>query len=229
MARQNRAVAESNSGATAIRHVTAVVIIAVVCLWASFSKAAFFELLPRLTLQLGKISFAAPSLPPIGHTRFCLQYPADCEVRGIDFRRRKIALTAQRWNELNAANRVVNRRIVPEITGGDATTDEWVIAPHAGDCKDYAITKRHQLLAMGWPSRSLLLAEVVVPTGEHHLVLVVRTAEVDLVLDNLNPEIRSVAMASHQYRWVRVERPENPKFWARVQIPGSTRTAMLFD
>ena len=58
-------------------------------------------------------------------------------------------------------------------------------------CHDYAVTKRHELLTRGWPSRSLLLAEVVVPWGEHHLILVVRTSDGDLVLDNLNPGIKS--------------------------------------
>ena len=166
-------------------------------------------------------------LPPIGHSRFCLQYPDDCKVHGIDFRRRNIALTPERWDELNSLNRQVNRDIVAEVTPGDGATEEWLIAPPAGDCKDYAITKRHELLARGWPSRALLLSEVVVPSGEHHLILVVRTKDVDVVLDNLNANIRSVAMTYHQYQWVRIETPQNPKFWARVRTPGAIHTAMV--
>lgn len=197
--------------------------------WDSLSQAAFFSLPRALNLQLSKVRLAAPVLAPIGHTRFCLTYPDDCAVHGIDFRHRNIALTLQRWTELNAVDRAVNRDIVPQITPGDGVTEKWVIAPRAGDCKDYAITKRHRLLALGWPSRALLLAEVVVPWGEHHLVLVVRLADTDLVLDNLNAEIRTVAMTYHQYRWVRIETPQNPKFWARVQVPASAQTAMLSD
>jgi predicted transglutaminase-like cysteine proteinase len=196
---------------------------------ASLSQAAFFSLPRALNLQLGKIRLTAPVLPPIGHSRFCLKYPEDCEVHGIDFRHRNIALTLQRWNELNSVNREVNRNIIPEATPGDALTEQWVIAPRAGDCKDYAITKRHELLARGWPSRALLLAEVVVPWGEHHLILVVRVADTDLVLDNLTPNIRTVAMTSREYHWVRIETPQNPKFWARVQVPTSAQTAMLTD
>ena len=104
-------------------------------------------------------------------------------------------------------------------------TEEWLISPSAGDCKDYAITKRHELLARGWPSRALLLSEVVIPSGEHHLVLIVRTKNVDLVLDNLNGDIQSVA--NRQYHWVRIQSPQNPKFWARVRMPDSMYTAML--
>jgi predicted transglutaminase-like cysteine proteinase len=203
--------------------------------WVSASYAAFFGLPRVLESQIKmmgaatQISFGAPTLEPIGHTRFCLKYPEECKVEGIDFRRRKIALTPERWSELNDVNREVNRNIIPEVTPGNDVTDDWVIAPAAGDCKDYAITKRHELLARGWPSRSLLLSEVIVPDGEHHLVLVVRTEDVDLVLDNLNANIRPVAMTFRQYRWVRIETPQNPHFWARVRMPPSFRTAVATD
>jgi predicted transglutaminase-like cysteine proteinase len=163
-------------------------------------------------------------LPPIGYSRFCLNYPDDCQVHGIDFRLRNIALTPDRWQELNTVNRQVNHDIAPEVTSGTGATERWLIAPPAGDCKDYAITKRHELLARGWPSRALLLLEVVVPDGEHHLVLVVRTKDMDLVLDNLDAAIRLVAMTYHQNQWVRIESPQNPKFWTMtVSAPGATQ------
>jgi predicted transglutaminase-like cysteine proteinase len=167
------------------------------------------------------------ALPPIGHSRFCLQYPDDCEIHGIDFRHRKITLTLQRWRELNSINREVNRNIVPEITPGNGATEKWIISPSAGDCKDYAITKRHELLARGWPSRALLLSEVGLPSGEHHLLLVVRVKDGDLVLDNLNDDIRLAAMTYDQYRWTRIQSPQNPRFWMRVQTQDAVHTAML--
>ena len=45
-------------------------------------------------------------------------------------------------------------------------------------------------MQLGWPSRALLLAEVVTRWGEHHLVLVVRTRTGDFVADNLYPGVR---------------------------------------
>ena len=171
---------------------------------------------------------ASPALPPIGHSRFCLRYPNDCEVHGIDFRRRNIAMTPERWKELNDVNRNVNRNIVAEVTSGNEVTEEWLISPRAGDCKDYAITKQHELLARGWPSRALLLSEVATPAGEHHLVLVVRVKDTDLVLDNLNDDIRRVAMTVGQYDWIRVQSPQNPKFWVR-RMPNRMHTVMVSD
>jgi predicted transglutaminase-like cysteine proteinase len=69
------------------------------------------------------------------------------------------------------------------------------------------------------------MAEVITASGEHHLVLVVRTKDVDLVLDNLNANVRPVTMT--RYHWVRVESPANPKFWSTVTVPTEIRTAML--
>jgi predicted transglutaminase-like cysteine proteinase len=208
--------------------ITTLLAIGATMCWASASQASFFGL-PRAAMkfQLQRLSFDTPVLPPIGHTRFCLQYPTECEAQTIDFRRRNIALTPERLNELNEINRRVNRDIVPEVTAGNGVTEEWIIAPAAGDCKDYAITKRHELLAKGWPARALLLSEVIVPDGEHHLVLVVRTKDVDLVLDNLNANIRPVAMTFRQYQWVRIETQQNPKFWVSVRAPADIQTAML--
>jgi predicted transglutaminase-like cysteine proteinase len=170
---------------------------------------------------------AAAALPPIGHSRFCLRYPNDCKVHGIDFRHRNITLTPERLDELNIVNRNVNRGIVATVTAGNGATEEWLISPPTGDCKDYAITKQHQLLKRGWPSRSLLLSEVVVPSGEHHLFLVVRVKDADLVLDNLNDDIRLVSMTRDQYLWVRIQSPQNPKFWTRSRMPDAMHTAML--
>jgi len=144
-----------------------------------------------------------------------MRYPDDCTVHGLDFRRRNIKLTAQRWSELNTVNTEVNNGIVPE-SNSDTRPLEWTIAPQTGDCTDYAITKRHQLLTLGWPSGALLLAEVVLASGVHHLVLVVRTSQMDLVLDNLDPNIRIPAMTYR--RWVRIETAQNPRLWTRVQL-----------
>lgn len=220
----------SITGGIAVHHACRLIILIptfVAIGWSSMSEASFFGLPRALRSQFSQVIVDRPALPPFGHTRFCLRYPDECKVRGIDFRRRNIGLTFARWEELNGVNRQVNRSITPQVSAVSGTFDEWLVAPAAGDCKAYALTKRHELLARGWPSRALLLSEVIVPDGQHHLVLVVRTKETDLVLDNLNPNIRTVRATYRQYQWVRIETPQNPKFWARVRTPGGTQTAAL--
>lgn len=195
---------------------------------ASVSMAAFLSTPRMLELQPDRIRFDNPVLAPMGLIRFCLRYPDDCQAEKVDVRRHQIALTADRWNELNMINRQVNQDIMPDPDLGPAI-EEWKISPPSGNCHDYAATKRHELLARGWPSWVLLFAEVVVPSGEHHLVLVVRTKDVDLVLDNLNSDIVPVAMTFGQYQWVRIETPQNPKYWARVRVPDDADTAIVSD
>jgi predicted transglutaminase-like cysteine proteinase len=196
---------------------------------SSMSEAAFFSFPLSLGRQLERMALNRPTLPPMAHTLFCLRYQSECDVHGRDFRRRNIALTPARLVELNTVNRAINRQILPERNLGGIATEEWLIAPKSGDCNDYAVTKRHELLTLGWPSRALLLSEVVVPSGEHHLVLVVRTKDIDLVLDNLNSNLRPVEMTVRQYEWVRVESPYNPKFWASADLPRTIRMASIAD
>jgi predicted transglutaminase-like cysteine proteinase len=210
-----------------LAHVLIATAIVAVAVGLSPSSTTLFGSSRASVPYFGHIELEDPVLPPIGHSRFCLHYPEDCRVRGIDFRRRFIAFTAPRHEELNGVNHRINREIIAMRTPDNGAFEEWLIAPHAGDCNDYAVTKRHELLRQGWPSRALLLSEVVVPTGEHHLILIVRMKDGDMVLDNLHAQILSAVEASRQYQWVRVEMPQNPKFWARARAPGAVHTAMV--
>jgi len=92
--------------------------------------------------------------------------------------------------------------------------EKWLLHPTSGDCNDYAVTKRHDLIAKGWPARSVLLSEVVTIWGEHHLVVVVRTFSGELVLDNLTGHI--LQWSKKPYRWVRIQTPRNPNYWASL-------------
>jgi predicted transglutaminase-like cysteine proteinase len=165
--------------------------------------------------KVERVPFATPTLAPVAHTRFCLQSPDDCRIHRMAFRRpHPETLTRKRLDELLEVNRFVNRAIIPRPDRAGILDERWHLLPQAGACHDYAVTKRHYLLAHGWPSRALLLAEVVVPSGEHHLVLVVRTDAGDLVLDNLAAAIRPWLRTP--YRWVRIQSPANPIFWSTV-------------
>ena len=133
----------------------------------------------------------------------------------IAFRSQKFELAPKRWSDLLEVNAKVNRNIRPERNVLGLVGEKWLLAPKSGDCNDYAVTKRHELLARGWPSRTLLVAEVVTHWGEHHLVLVVRTAEGDFVPDSLNPNIRTWSKAAYQR--VRIQSTRNPRWWAKVR------------
>jgi predicted transglutaminase-like cysteine proteinase len=186
-----------------------------------------YDLQRKLETSGQRISFDRPSLAPMAFVRFCIKYPRDCEIRHMAFRPRPVVLSQAQKAELAKVNHAVNRAITPQANGNGVMQEEWLISPREGDCNDYAVTKRHELLVRGWPSRSLLLTEVVIPSGEHHLVLVVRTRDGDLVLDNLNPNIRLVSQV--RYQWVRAQQEPNPKFWSTIGLAHAPRVAMNAD
>ncbi|CAL80606.1 conserved hypothetical protein; putative signal peptide [Bradyrhizobium sp. ORS 278] len=167
-----------------------------------------------------KIRFSEPTLAPMAYTMFCMRYSDECANRPrMIFRGGATRLTKDRLAQLVEVNAQVNRQIVPQRNERGLAGEEWLIGPARGDCNDYAVTKRHELLVRGWPMRNLLLSEVVTSWGEHHLVLVVRVKEGDLVLDNLNAQIRSWSKSN--YRWVRSQTPANPNHWAAVAQIGA--------
>jgi predicted transglutaminase-like cysteine proteinase len=161
---------------------------------------------------VGRIQLDQHILAPMAYAVFCARYPSDCEISQTAFRN---GAAPERWAELMTVNRRTNRAIAPERNVNGLAGEIWLLSPKAGDCNDYAVTKRHELVALGWPSRALLLAEVVTDRGEHHLILVVRTPEGDFVLDNMTATIRTWSTAP--YRWVRMQWPENPKQWMTIR------------
>jgi predicted transglutaminase-like cysteine proteinase len=163
------------------------------------------------------IKFETPTLAPMAYTQFCLRYQDECRSR-ITFRGGPVRLTDERWDDLKEVNNTVNRNIAPERNELGLAGETWLINPDSGDCNDYAVTKRHALLDRGWPARALLLSEVVTHSGEHHLVLVVRTRSGDLVLDNMTSRIRPWSRAP--YRWVRIQQPTDTRLWATISKPG---------
>ena len=174
--------------------------------------------IPRSRPAPAYIELGRPTLPPLAYTMFCLRYEAECR-RKRAFRGGPIRLTEERWADLREINRTINLTIVPARNELGLAGEAWTLNPARGDCNDYAVSKRHELLRRGWPAHVLLLSEVVVSSGEHHLVLLVRTRSGDLVLDNLTPHI--MPWSRTPYRWVRVEGPKRNGLWVAVGREGA--------
>ena len=106
------------------------------------------------------IKFETLTLPPMAYTMFCQRYAEECRAEP-PFRSGTVSLTKERWANLKEVNQTINRSIVPERNEQGLAGEAWLINPDRGDCNDYAVTKRHELLGRGWPSHPLLLSEVV--------------------------------------------------------------------
>ena len=150
-----------------------------------------------------------PTLAPFSHVLFCKENPGECSGRGS--RDVVVTITADKADELERVNRQVNRAIRPRHDRAGVLGDRWSLAPQDGDCEDYALTKRHRLVALGWPASALRLAVVTTRQGEGHAVLVVKTSAGDLVLDNRTGLIKP--WRDTGLRWVKIQSSENPRMW----------------
>jgi predicted transglutaminase-like cysteine proteinase len=163
------------------------------------------------------IAEGAPTLAPFQHVRFCLRYPAECKSNSTD--RARIELTREMTELLKQVNHSVNGTIAPRQKNyGTNLADGWTLAPVEGDCNDYAVTKRHELMQNGLPARALRLSVVKTASGVGHLVLVVSTTNGDLVLDNLTGEIRSWQRTN--YTWLKIQSSADARFWSAVKPNG---------
>src|ERR1700716_1932821 len=163
---------------------------------------------------LTPIMDASPTLAPFQHVRFCLRYPSDCKTNPTENER--IDLDAQTSELLKRVNHSVNISIIPTPKSyGPNLGDGWTIAPDMGDCNDYAVTKRHELLENGLPSKALRLSVVKTASGIGHLVLVVVRTKGDVVVDDPTEVIRS--WQSTDYHWLKVQSATDSKFWYQIK------------
>src|SRR6266850_3419901 len=139
-----------------------------------------------------------------------------------------IDLSAETSELLKRVNHDVNLSIAPMLKSyGSNLEDGWTIAPDAGDCNDYAVTKRHELLESGLPTKALRLSVVKTASGIGHLVLVVVTTKGDLVLDNLTEAIRP--WQSTDYHWLNIQSASDSKFWYEIKAPAVGPTVSQAD
>ena len=181
---------------------------------------------PQDSSLLTPIVNAAPTLTPFQHVRFCLRYPSDCKSNPAE--NDHIDLDAETSELLKRVNHSVNMSIIPTRKSyGRNLGDSWTIAPDMGDCNDYAVTKRHELIEKGLPSKALRLAVVRTASGIGHLVLVVVTTKGDIVMDDLTEVIRP--WQSTDYHWLKIQSATDSKFWHEIKRPAIRRSVSQAD
>jgi len=156
-------------------------------------------------------------MPPFGFVAFCLRDAKACEG-GTDAPA-EVALTPERWTELNEVNAYVNRAVAQVEDRDNQGVAEYWDFPNAlgGDCEDLALLKRKMLIERGWPAEALLMTVARERSGDGHAVLTVTTDKGDYVLDNKNWAI--VAWADAPYLWVKRQSPKRPYAWVSLDRP----------
>lgn len=158
------------------------------------------------------MSVSGYAFAPPAFRSFCDRETRLCSTRGGP---QVVELTASRKAELTSINSRVNRAIrerSDQQTRGMA--DYWELPGREGDCEDFAIMKKKQLLERGWPASAILLT-VARSGGEGHTVLTVRTSKGDLILDNRTSAIRD--WSHTPYRYFARQAPGNGRKWERIR------------
>jgi len=156
------------------------------------------------------LRMGGPASKPVGHYEYCKSHRSDCRAHGGAGR-----LASSRMSVLRSVNLHVNRS-VKEMSDWDhyGKREVWRLPVNkAGDCEDYALEKRAELMRRGYAASDLLIA-VGRRHGEPHAVLVVRTDQGDFVLDNMTDDV--LPAAKTRVRISKIQSPKNSAEWVRV-------------
>jgi predicted transglutaminase-like cysteine proteinase len=155
----------------------------------------------------------AATTQPVGHYDLCQRLPSEC--MRISGSAKPLVLTPKSWALLQSVNNSANADIEP-ITDQDlwGVPELWSYPQKRGDCEDYVLLKRRDLMAKGVSGHDLLITVVRQQNGDGHAVLTVRTDRGDFVLDNLEPSI--LLWTKTPYRFLKRQSVEAPGDWVSV-------------
>ncbi len=152
---------------------------------------------------------------PIGHYDFCKANPVECNIRLRDTGPERMG--GELWRQIVAVNVDVNAAIKPmndiDIYGKD---EVWAYPDNGvGDCEDYVLEKRRDLMRLGVSLSNLLITVVRKPDGEGHAVLTVRTDKGDFVLDNLTDAV--LLWDETGYRFLKRQASNHTGRWVSIR------------
>lgn len=151
------------------------------------------------------------SPPPSGARQLCRQYSWACASSAA-----KKMHSSQEMQLVKTINRKVNAS-TREITDQSQykTREHWALpTSRGGDCEDFALLKKRDLIRAGIDPSKLLIATVLDTRRNSHAVLVYRSNQGDLVLDNLTNRIKP--WADTRYLFLRMQDPKQPRNWVGV-------------
>jgi predicted transglutaminase-like cysteine proteinase len=165
--------------------------------------------------QASLIPIRGPVGAPSGAEGLCDTYVWACERTG-----RQMLVSEATLATVGTINTRANRTIrsVSDMQQY-LVADRWAMpTARGGDCEDYAIYKKHALIAVGFAPEQLLIATVLDRKRQSHAVLVLRTGTQDLILDNLTNRI--VSWDKTGYTFLRLQDPRQPSRWVSVLAGG---------
>ncbi len=174
--------------------------------------SAVFASVPAAQANAGAFlaaKFVAPT--PKAARDICERYDWACSHSG-----KKASLSGQDMELIRRVNRQVNRKTRPVSDQSQyRTIEHWALPTRrGGDCEDFALLKKRELIRQGIAPERLLIAKVLTRKRTGHAVLVVRTDQGDMVLDNLTNRIKK--WQDTRYMFLTMQNPKAPESWVAV-------------
>ena len=162
---------------------------------------------------------------PFGWAEFCAraENSADCNV--VSLPAADAVMDERAWAIARRVNRAVNAAVEPVSDLINYGVEEYWSYPTngKGDCEDYVLQKRRELMNLGFPREALLVTVVRDLVGEGHAVLMLKTTSGDFILDNKNNVIRRWTLTGYHY--VKRQSQENPNVWVALHATEVTSVA----
>lgn len=186
--------------------------------WRSVSKGMLlclsFAILTSQAHAAQPRSFLTPIrsvTAPAGAANLCQTYAWACSVSTHGS-----SISSSDLAAIRDVNRAINRsvRFVDDQKQHGAQ-ERWSLpTARGGDCEDFALLKKHELIRRGFPAQALLVATALDRKRRGHAVLIVRTDAGDLVLDNLTDRIKP--WSDTGYVFLRMQNPAAPNRWVSL-------------
>jgi predicted transglutaminase-like cysteine proteinase len=196
---------------------------------------------------VSSVRVGGPTSVPFGWADFCRRYPGECNAHPVSpssgnapvqpekMRHAKradsyaptigseagLGLTARTIKRIERINRWVNAN-VEAVSDAEqwGVIDRWDYpVAGKGDCEDFVLLKRRLLIEAGFPREALLITVVKDARNEGHAVLTVKTDAGDLILDNLNNEVKPWDKTG--YLFVKRQSEADPNIWVQLGEPTS--------
>lgn len=153
---------------------------------------------------------------PTAASKICDTYRWACQPTSVESR-----ITNQDMKLVRRINGRINRRVRQiEDIQQYFKSEVWALpTARGGDCEDFALLKKRELIKAGIAADRLLIAVVLDRQMRGHAVLVVRSDRGDLVLDNMTSKIKSWDKTG--YTFLKMQNPDRPDTWDAILAGGA--------
>jgi len=184
-------------------------------LWAAATAILFIVSPQDASAKNDFIQTRGSAPAPDGARAICSTYSWACATSAV-----QTVAFRDELDLVSAVNVQINRsgRAV-EDDQQYGVSEVWALPTKVGgDCEDFALLKKRELVSRGVNPSHLLIATVLDRQRNPHAVLVYRSASGDVVLDNLTNQIRS--WHDTRYMFLQMQDPNRPTLWVNVFASG---------